>query len=161
MSAYPLPTTGKLLGRAAVEPRPRRFPLGAVRARLGFPSPAEDYAADELDLNEYLIRNAAATYLYEARGESMRAAGINDGDLLVVDRSVAPRDGDLVLAVWGGNAPTCKILRIRQDRIELESASPDHAPIFVDRGESVDVFVVVGVVRRVRRGRLRGDLRAD
>lgn len=77
--------------------------------------------------------------------------GIRDGDYLVVDRSVRPIDGDLVLATWDGNAPACKILRVRSDHVELHSASPDHPPIIFPPGADIELFAVVGVARQIRR----------
>jgi DNA polymerase V len=139
---------------------PRRYvPLSSVWAKLGFPSPAEDYLDDSIDLNEWLIRNEAATFYYRADGWSMLLAGICDGDLLIVDRSVSPIDGDLVLAFWDGNQPTCKVLKTFQDHIELSSAHPDHAAIVLPPGTEVEVFAVVGVCRQIQRKR-RGYVRS-
>jgi len=126
--------------------------VGAVRATLGFPSPAEDFAEDTIDLNELLVRNEVATFWYRAAGDSMRLAGIVDGDFLAVDRSVTPLDGDLVLAIWEGNAPACKILRIAGDHIELHSANPDHRPIVLRPGQECEVFAIVSIARQIVRG---------
>jgi DNA polymerase V len=68
----------------------------------GFPSPADDYVERALDLNEHLIRHPAATYFVRASGNSMVNAGIHDGDLLIVDRSIAPADKQIVIAVIAG-----------------------------------------------------------
>ena len=122
------PTLAHFLGAATVDPLPRPRPLAGVHARLGFPSPAEDFLDDTIDINDWLVRNAAATFFYRADGWSMLMAGICDGDLLVVDRSVTPHDGDLVLAIWDGNQPSCKVLKMCGDQIELHSAHPDHRP---------------------------------
>jgi DNA polymerase V len=104
-----------------------------------------------------LIRNPAATYLYRADGWSMIGAGICDGDILVVDRSVQPRAGDIVIAVWDGNQPTCKVLQTFEHHIELHSANPDYPPIVLAPGTEVEVFAMVGlarqIIRRPRRGR--------
>lgn len=141
------------LGPAAIDPLRRRLPLAGARARLGFPSPAEDFLDDTIDLNEWLIRNEAATFYYRADGWSMLLAGICDGDLLVVDRSETPRDGDLVLAIWDGNQPACKVLKIMGDHVELHSAHPDHAPIVFEPGAEIEVFAVTAVARQVQRRR--------
>lgn len=141
------------LGRAAVEPVRQLCPLAGVHARLGFPSPAEDFLDDTIDLNDWLVRNAAATFFYRADGWSMLMAGICDGDLLVVDRSVTPFNGDLVLAIWDGNQPTCKVLKIFGDHVELHSAHPDHAPIVLDPDTQVEAFAVTGVARQIQRRR--------
>lgn len=73
--------------------------MAAARARLGFPSPADDFMDDAIDLHRLLVRNPAATFLYRADGWSMNGAGVSDGDILVVDRSVTPLAGDLVIAI--------------------------------------------------------------
>lgn len=126
-------------------------PLAAVHARLGFPSPADDCLAEAVNLHELLVRKPTATFLYRAEGDSMLGAGIIDGDILVVDRSVRPRHGDLVLACWDGNQPCCKYLRLFADHLELHSANPDHPPIVLDSGVEVQVFAIVGLARQMRR----------
>jgi DNA polymerase V len=141
------------VGPAAVDPIRRHLPLGATRVRLGFPSPSEDFLDDELDLNEWLVRNEAATFYYRAEGWSMLLAGICDGDLLIVDRSVAPIDGDLVLAIWDGNQPTCKVLKVFEHHLELHSANPDHPPIVLGPDIQVEVFAVTGIARQIVRGK--------
>lgn len=128
--------------------------MGAVLVELGFPSPAEDYEDGELDLNELLVRNEPSTFFYRASGGSMLQAGICDNDILVVDRLVRVYDGDLVLAVWDGNAPACKFARIFADHLELHSANPAHPPIVFAGGADVDVFAVVGVARQIKRERV-------
>jgi DNA polymerase V len=143
------------VGPAALEPTALERPLRGLRARLGFPSPAEDFEEGAIDLNRLLVRNPPATYYYRAAGDSMRGVGVFDGDLLAVDRSVTPVDGDLVLAIWEGNAPACKILHIRADRVELHSADPRHPPIVLDAGIEVETYAIVGVVRQVQRGKRR------
>ena len=77
----------------------------------GFPSPAEQYLEPPLDLNELLVRRPAATYFVRVQGDSMVGAGISDGDLLVVDRSLRPADGDVIIASVDGDF-TVKTLRL-------------------------------------------------
>lgn len=72
-------------------------------AACGFPSPALDYAAKEMSLNDYFVKHQDATYIVEAQGDSMIDAGICEGDILIVDRSVEPRSGDIVLAFLHGD----------------------------------------------------------
>lgn len=143
--------TVHLLGPAAPDPVACLTPMSGVRVQLGFPSPAEDFLDDTIDLNDFLIRNKPATFLYRCDGWSMRDAGINDQDVLVVDRSVSPRDGDLVIAMWDGNQPTCKVLKRFENHIELHSANDEHAVIVIESGQEVEVFAVVGVVRQIKR----------
>lgn len=151
MNALILPSIAPLLGPAAIDPPADFVPMAGAHARLGFPSPAEDFMDDEINLHRLLVERPAATYLYRADGWSMSGVGVNDGDILVVDRSVQPLAGDLVLAIWDGNQPTCKVLQVFKDHIELHSAHPDHPPIVLAPGTEVEVFAVVGVVRKMQR----------
>lgn len=144
-----------LNGRATVAPAALDLPVAAVHAALGFPSPAEDFQDGTIDLNAYLVRNPPATFLYRAQGNSMVEAGIVSGDVLVVDRSVQPQDGDIVLAQWEGNAPVCKVLRLRRDRLELHSCNPQVPPIVIEGESEVEVFAVVAIARQVRRESIR------
>ena len=79
-----------------------RLPLVGGRAEAGFPSPADDFIERSLDLNEQLVANPIATFFVRASGHSMSGAGIHDGDLLVVDRSVAPTHRSIVVAIIDG-----------------------------------------------------------
>jgi len=91
---------------------PLELPLLALPCPAGFPSPAEEYIEGErLDLNEHLIRHPAATFVVRVRGDSMRGAGIESGDYLIVDRSLEPADGKVVVAVVDGEL-TLKRLRL-------------------------------------------------
>ena len=94
----------------------------------GFPSPAEDHVDRNLDLNEHLIRRPAATFFIKVSGQSMTGAGINDGALLVVDRSEEARDGRVVVAVVEGQH-TVKRYRCRGNRCWLEAANPAYPDI--------------------------------
>ena len=78
------------------------LPLAGERVAAGFPSPAEDYVDVGIDLNEQLIRHPTSTFFLHVSGHSMTDAGIHDGDLLVVDRSLDPRPGQVVVAVLDG-----------------------------------------------------------
>lgn len=145
------------IGPAAIDGQPQAVPLAGARAMLGFPSPADDFMEDAIDLHRLLVRNPPATFMYRASGWSMQGVGICDGDILVIDRSVRPLSNDLVIAVWDGNQPTCKILQVFQHHIELHAANPDNPPIVLEPGTEVEVFAVVGVVRQIHRrpGRVR------
>jgi len=139
------------LGGALCDAPAHSAPLAGVPTRAGFPSPAEDFLDDEIDLHRLLVRNPAATYLYRAQGWSMMLAGICDGDVLVVDRSVEPREGDVVLATWDGQQPVCKALHIAGDHLELHSRNPHCANIVLSPDTTVEIFAVVGVARSLRR----------
>ena len=109
---------------------------------------------DGIDLHEWLVTNQPATFYYRASGWSMVMEGICDGDTLIVDRSVSPRDGDLVIATWDGQAPICKRLKIAHDHVELHSRNPHFQPMILPPETEVEVFAIVGVCRKiVREGR--------
>lgn len=98
----------------------RRQSIFMATVPAGFPSPAADYEEGKLDLNRHLIRNPAATFFVRVTGDSMVKAGIHNGDLLVVDRSIEPRDKNVVIAVVNGEL-TVKRIRIRKNRLTLEA----------------------------------------
>jgi DNA polymerase V len=98
----------------------RRQPIFMATVPAGFPSPAADYEEGKLDLNRHLIRNPAATFFVRVTGDSMVKAGIHNGDLLVVDRSIEPRDKNVVIAVVNGEL-TVKRIRIRKNGLTLEA----------------------------------------
>lgn len=129
--------------------------MGGVRVALGFPSPAEDYEESRVDLNDLLISNPPATFLYRAQGTSMLDIGIYDDDILIVDRSVSPQDGDIVIATWEGNQPVCKILRLLPNNLELHSGNPEYPPLRLPADTVIDIFAVTGVVRPLTRKRHR------
>ena len=77
-------------------------PLFLAQAPAGFPSPADDYLDRDLDLHELLIQHPAATFYVRLGGDSMQGAGLYDGDLLIVDRSLEPKHTDIVIAILNG-----------------------------------------------------------
>ena len=105
----------------------------------GFPSPAEQYLEPPLDLNELLVKRPAATYFVRVQGDSMSGAGISDGDLLVVDRSLRPADGDVIIASVDGDF-TVKTYRRDKDGIRLEPANPAYPVIRLRAGQELDYF---------------------
>ena len=74
------------------------LPFHLNKVGAGFPSPATDYVEDDIDLNTYLIKNAPSTFLIKVQGKSMNSIGIHDGDLLVVDRSLNPKNFSTIIA---------------------------------------------------------------
>ena len=110
----------------------------------GFPSPAADHTRKSLDLNEHLIRNKEATFIFRVKGDSMIGIGIYDGDELIVDRSIDPRHGNIVLAVLN-NEFTVKRLHRRGGVVKLVAENPLYPPIVVREGEEL---VIWGVVTR-------------
>jgi DNA polymerase V len=113
-----------------------------AKVKAGFPSPAEDLGHKRIDLTARLIKNPASTFLMRASGESMREAGIFDGDVLVVDRSVRPRSGQVVIAVLDGEF-VCKTLSLRAGRMKLKAANPGFADIVPKDSQTVEIWGVV------------------
>ena len=105
----------------------------------GFPSPSEQYQEPPLDLNELLVKRPAATFFVRVQGSSMTGAGINDGDLLVVDRSLRPASGDVIIACVDGDF-TVKTYRRDKDGVRLEPANPDFPVIRIKPGQELDYF---------------------
>ena len=105
----------------------------------GFPSPAEQYQEPPLDLNELLVKRPAATYFVRVEGDSMVGAGISDGDLLVVDRSLRPANGDVIIASVDGDF-TVKTYRRDKDGVRLEPANPNYPVIRLRPGQELDYF---------------------
>ena len=127
-----------------------QIPLYGCPVSAGFPSPADDYIEGQLDLNRHLIRNPAATFFVRADGHSMIGAGIHDGDILIVDRSLNPADGSIVVAAVDGEMTVKRISR-RDGRAYLEPENAAYPPIELTEGRDVWVWgVVVHVVHTVR-----------
>jgi len=118
--------------------------LGLVEA--GFPSPAEEELAHTMSLDEYLIENKEASYLLEVKGESMIDAGIQEGDLVIAERTNNPKEGDIVIAEVDGGW-TMKYFRKTNGKIWLEPANKNFKPIYPENDLRV-AAVVKGVVRK-------------
>ncbi|MDR3629736.1 MAG: translesion error-prone DNA polymerase V autoproteolytic subunit [Desulfocapsaceae bacterium] len=131
---------------AAVEQKtPVTCPLFVCGVSAGFPSPADDHIDRSLDLNELLIQNPAATFFVRVAGDSMRDAGINHGDILVVDRSLEPTNGKIIIAIVNGDLTVKTFLRSRT-ACRLVAANPDYQPVEIT--EDTD-FTAWGVVTSV------------
>ncbi len=114
----------------------------------GFPSPATDYADVGLDLNAYLVRNKPAAFLFTVRGDSMIGAAIEDGDKVVVDRALTPKNRDIVVAAVDGEYTIKRLYKYR-GKVELRPENPAYPAITFGDGTELEVWgVVVGVVRR-------------
>lgn len=123
----------------------RRLNLYLSRVRAGFPSPADDYVERTLDLNEHLVKHPAATILVRAQGDSMKGRGIYSGDILIVDRSLKPCHGNIVIAALSGEL-TCKIFDAKQKA--LLSANKNFPPIAI--GDDSDLIIEGVVVHSIR-----------
>ena len=121
------------------------LPFFQEPVRAGFPSPAEDYVAEQLNLNEYLNIHKSACFMLRAKGDSMIDCGIHDGDVWVVDRSLAPLNGSVVIAAVDGMF-TVKKLECGPNRLRLLSGNAAYQPIEFKDGQEMQV---VGVVTNV------------
>lgn len=127
-----------------------RLPLLLERVAAGFPSPAEDYLDNRLDLHELLIRHPAATYYVRAGGDSMTGAGIFAGDILIVDRSLEPRHGDIAVAVLNGGM-TVKRLELQNGCCRLCPENSNYPPLKVGPEDQFEIWgVVTCVLHRTR-----------
>lgn len=113
---------------------------GTIRA--GFPSPADDFSVKRQDLNDLLITHPLATFFWRVSGKSMLEAGIDDGDLLVVNRAIAPVHRHIVVAQVDGDF-TVKYLYKRGGRIKLTAANPTFPEITFKEGQQL---LICGVV---------------
>lgn len=111
---------------------------------MGFPSPADDYTEARLDIRALVVQHPAATFFLRAASNSMRRAGIAQGDVLVVDRSLEPHDGHIVVARLAGELHV-RQLRVREGVATLISPEPRVAPLPLG-GEGVEGGEVWGVV---------------
>lgn len=129
-----------------------RIPLYTERVAAGFPSPAQDYIEQTLDLNELCISHPAATFFVRVEGESMTGAGIFPNDILVVDRSLTARHGDIVIASLE-QAMTVKQLHLKPLPIQLLPNNPAYPPLVITEDMVLEIFgVVTNVVRSLQRG---------
>lgn len=153
----------KISNRVAAIPMPERamlpainrskvsIPLFVTKVRAGFPSPADDYVEDTLDINELMIQNEPATFFLTVEGNSMIGAGIFEGDIIVVDRSLEASHQDIVLAVVDGRH-TVKRLYDLNGEVRLQSENPDIPDILLKEGmELVVTGVVTGSLRRFKK----------
>jgi len=120
----------------------RRQPIFIATVPAGFPSPAADYEEGKLDLNRHLIRNPAATFFVRVTGDSMLKAGIHGGDLLIVDRSIEPRDKSVVIAAVNGEL-TVKRIRIRRNKVTLVAENDAYRSQEIDEKMEFEVWGVV------------------
>ncbi|HOO83749.1 MAG TPA: translesion error-prone DNA polymerase V autoproteolytic subunit [Prolixibacteraceae bacterium] len=120
-------------------------PLADGGIRAGFPSPAQDFLDLSIDLNKELVHNPSATFFGRVKGESMRDAGINDGDLVIIDKSLPPRDGKIAVCYLDGEF-TMKRIKTEKDCCWLMPANADFKPIKVTPDND---FVIWGIVVHV------------
>lgn len=116
----------------------------------GFPSPAQDADSDSIDLNRELIHSPASTFCARVSGDSMIDCGINDGDLLIIDKALTPHDGSIAVCYLDGDF-TVKRITIHDDGIYLMPANSKYPPISVSEDSNFQVWgVVTHIIKSVR-----------
>ncbi|MDD3807559.1 MAG: translesion error-prone DNA polymerase V autoproteolytic subunit [Candidatus Marinimicrobia bacterium] len=121
------------------------LPFYESAVEAGFPSPADDYIELTLDLNKHLIRNPSATFYVRVRGHSMVNAGIYDGDMLIVDRSLDPKDGDVAVCVLNGEF-TVKRLKKNGGQIVLVPENPEFPEMVITKDDDFRIWGIVSYV---------------
>ncbi len=131
------------------------LPFADMGIQAGFPSPAQDYINESIDLNRELISHPAATFYARVEGESMIDEGIESGDILVIDRSLEPRDGDLAVCCVDGDF-TLKRISLRAGEIWLIPSNEAFDPILVTPESKFEVWgVVTYTIKQHHRSRRR------
>ncbi len=121
------------------------LPLFGTKIPAGFPSPADDHLEATIDLNRQYVRHPAATFFVRVQGHSMIGAGIHNGDMLVVDRSLDAQSGAIVIAVVNGEL-TLKRLLIAGDEVWLMPENPEFQPLQITDSMELQVWGVVAHV---------------
>ncbi len=126
------------------------FDLYACRVEAGFPSPVDDFLETSLDLNEHLIQHPAATFFVRVNGDSMIGVGIHSNDILVVDRSLTPKHGSIVIAVLNGEL-TVKTLEYNDGAPFLVPANPNYSITAITSDMEFSIWgVVTSVVHQFK-----------
>ena len=118
-----------------------RLPLMESLVSAGFPSPADDYIDLGIDLNMHLIENPSSTFFLRVNGESMTGAGIQNGDLLIIDRSINARPGNIVIAILDGSF-TVKRLILNKGSLYLQAENPNYPSINLQSYGDVQIWGV-------------------
>lgn len=130
-----------------------RLPYADGGIQAGFPSPAQDYISESIDLNREIVTHPAATFYGRVTGDSMINEGIENDDIIVIDRSLEPMDGDLAVCCLDGDF-TLKRIRLEVDRVWLIPANESFDPILVTPDNRFEIWgVVTYTIKRSRRQR--------
>lgn len=122
-----------------------KIPFALSPVCAGFPSPASDYMDKILDLNELIVKNPTATFFARCSGDSMNGVGIFNGDILVIDRSVEAKNGNIIVAIMDGEN-TVKRLSIQNEKIILVAENEDYEDIIVKSESDFEIWGVVTAV---------------
>ena len=128
--------------RVSIEKTNVEIPLFLSTIQAGFPSPADDYINKRLDLNEHLIKHPAATVFIKATDDSMIKAGIFEGDLLIVDKSLKPHDKKVILVSYDGSMLIRRFRRIK-GKTYLTPENPEYKSVEICEGMDVEILGVV------------------
>ncbi|MDD4555710.1 MAG: translesion error-prone DNA polymerase V autoproteolytic subunit [Alphaproteobacteria bacterium] len=118
------------------------LPFAEQGVRAGFPSPAQDFMENSIDLNKELIKHPASTFFARVYGKSMIDSGVDEGDILVIDKSLEPKNGDMAVCYVDGEF-TLKYIKVAQNEIWLMSANRDFSPLKITPQNE---FMIWGVV---------------
>jgi len=121
------------------------IPLFLSPVQAGFPSPADDYIEDSLDLNKHLIKKPAATFMVKAKGDSMIGAGIEPNDLLIIDRSITPKHKSIVVAMLNGSFTVKRLIK-KNGNTFLRPENPKYKEIKIEIEHDFEIFGVVAHV---------------
>ncbi len=123
----------------------KSFPLLSSTVPAGFPSPADDYVEQKLDLNEHLIQHPTATFFVRVEGDSMIDANIYSGDILIVDRALEAHHGSIVVAHMQGEFTVKRVEKI-ENNMYLAPANKNYAPLLITPEMDVEVWGVVAYI---------------
>ena len=127
----------------------QRIPLYMAGVPAGSPTMLEDHVEDFIDLNDFLVRDMEETFMVMANGNSMLGANIKSGDILIVDRSIEPQYGHIVIAAVGDDL-TVKRLVINGESVELKPENDDYEPIKVSKKDKLHIWgVVTNIIHRL------------
>ena len=125
------------------------MPLAHTRVSAGFPSPADDFKELRISIDQEVVKNEEATFYARVAGQSMQGAGLDDGDLLVIDRSKEPEDNAIAVCFIDGEF-TVKRLKVEAACIYLMPENPNYSPIKVTEDNQLIIWgVVTYVVKKV------------
>lgn len=129
-------------------------PVSEATIRAGFPSPGQDYVNLSIDLNRYLIKHPAATFFARVEGLSMSGEGIDEGDLLVIDRSLKPENNDLAVCCIEGDFTLKRIQLLSDGNVRLLPSNPDFKPIDISTDDEFSVWgIVTATIKQNRKPR--------
>jgi DNA polymerase V len=127
-----------------------KLPIFTSNISAGFPSPADDFVDQKLDLNQYLVPHPQSTFFVKVQGESMIDAGICSGDMLVVDRSLQPKSGNVIIAVVDGEFTVKRFVR-KGKHIQLIPENKDFEPIEITDQLEFSIWgVVTNVIHKIQ-----------